>query len=291
MMAGKHQTFQDFIVVREGLKPWIVPVSKIKDFVKQGLILGDDLLYRESLEIWTRARHVKGLRRLIQRLEAGSQTAETSEPSLPDDDFFPELMEESTETRADSPSSHPDLPPPESKDHTSTPPYPRDSSSSLFDQTILRLHQSRDKEEEETEKPIFKRVFPSSIGIVLVAMLVYWLYPANSTKIPVEEFIVGRVVLDKAPLPGGTVVAQTNGRELVAQITPTGNYTLKDPPKGLLRFKIHALAPPPDGLPSTPISKIPNGPSIPPRYLQYGNGLSLDYKGGVAVYDLIMQEK
>lgn len=290
MMAKHNPNTKDFIIVREGLKPWIVSSSKIKDLVRQRIILGDDLIYRESLVVWTKARHLKGLRRLIQRLEGGTKCdSNTSEQSLPDEDFISGLLED---TLPEKPTTTPVGDSHGIPEHIPPAPSTHEASVAVLDREISpRKFDGKVWENEESGKLGPKKVFIWALLLVMISLISYWNYPVGSSPIPVQEFIVGRVLLDKAPLPGGTVVVESQGKELATPISATGNYTLMNPPKGQMKFKVHGVAPPLEGPTLQAIARIPNGPIIPPKYLQYENGLSLNYQGGVAVHDLLLKEK
>ena len=67
---NKEDKSLHLIVAKEGSKPLILSPENLKEMILRGEIKGDDLIYRDNLKVWTKARDVKGLRSLIARLEA-----------------------------------------------------------------------------------------------------------------------------------------------------------------------------------------------------------------------------
>ena len=87
---NKEEKRLDFIVAKEGNKPLILSPEKLKELVSKGEIKGDDLIFRENLKVWTKARYVKGLRSLIAKLESSSSV----EGADSEDDLIDDLLNE-----------------------------------------------------------------------------------------------------------------------------------------------------------------------------------------------------
>ena len=292
-MSDKPKKIDAFIVAKAGSKVVFVNPDEIKKLVRRGLITGDDLVYRKNLKVWTPARDVKGLRSLIKRIESGELPLSKSaiQPALADSGKHatPQVREPQIQS-----------PPIQSNLILENPITPvtsptQDNSKKLLEHLLSKNIPTSKKtstEEDSEAKELFSKRNLKIAGLMCVILLaIYCMVPDGYPTIPKRDLISGKVFLDKKPLTGGAVIIEAEGREFSSVINPIGNFTIKDPPKGSLKFKLNGLEPMPGSKSSKPVAKIPNGPSIPDKYLNYGNGITLNYKGGLAVLDISMQSK
>ena len=110
----------------------------------------------------------------------------------------------------------------------------------------------------------------------------YYLFFSPSYSLPeIKEVIQGKVMLDNKPLVSGAVIAVVNDTEVSGPIGPTGNYSIQNPPKGDINFRIVSFVTPTKGP-----SKSKNISVIPPIYNKLGKELALNYKGGIKIFDI-----
>ncbi|HTU21065.1 MAG TPA: hypothetical protein VMG10_23635 [Gemmataceae bacterium] len=102
-----------------------------------------------------------------------------------------------------------------------------------------------------------------------------------------SEVLTGRLMLNDQPVSHATVVASVGDKEASTPTAKDGTYTLYDPPKGTLRFKVYTIPPPPPGMPTPP--SLPGQPVIPARYQSFDNELSFQYAGGKQVFDITLK--
>jgi len=110
----------------------------------------------------------------------------------------------------------------------------------------------------------------------------YYLFFSPTYSLPEnKEVIQGKVMLDNKPLVSGAVIATINGTEVSGPIGPTGTYSIQNPPKGDLNFRVVSFITLTKGLP-----KPKNISVVPPAYNKLSNELALNYKGGIKVFDI-----
>lgn len=102
-----------------------------------------------------------------------------------------------------------------------------------------------------------------------------------------SEILTGRITLNDRPISHATVIAAVGDKEASAPTSQDGTYTIYDPPKGTLRFKVYTIPPPPPGRPLPP--PLPGQAVVPVRYQKFDNELLFEYMGGKQKFDLALQ--
>lgn len=308
---NKEEKRLDFIVAKEGNKPLILSPEKLKELVSKGEIKGDDLIFRENLKVWTKARYVKGLRSLIAKLESSSLVeGADSEDDLIDDllnDIDAEeektVPKESIENQKTS-----ELPPAlasivaarNAKINSHAPSV--DTGESGINHAISKMRSGEIGSEKYPEIKL-----PSSstvktyvqygiIGCFLLVLLYHFFPRSNGEVITATEYLHGGITLNGEPLRNGSIVVMgSDGKEVYGFIEPRGTYRVEDPPRGFLKMKIISFPPPPTGTvePKKEAKAKAKEKTTSPlaKYASYENEISIDYQGGKKVFDLKLSSK
>ena len=303
---NKDEKRLDFIVAKEGNKPLILSPEKLKELVSRGEIKGDDLIFRENLKVWTKARYVKGLRSLIARLE----TSSTGEEEDSEDDLIDELLNDiKTENepefiqKENKNLKNTELPPAlagmavaknfkSQWENTST-----QANENGIDQAISRMRSSEIGSEKYPEinlpnsSTVKTYVQYGIIGCFLMVLLYHFFPRSTREVITATEYLHGGISLNGEPLRNGSIVVMgSDGREVYGFIEPKGTYRVEDPPKGILKFKIIPFPPPPPGMaePKKETKGKAKEKAINPlaKYASFENEISIDFQGGKKLFDL-----
>ncbi|MFZ9794392.1 MAG: hypothetical protein ACO3F3_18855 [Gemmataceae bacterium] len=308
---NKGEKRLDFIVAKEGNKPLILSPEKLKELVSRGEIKGDDLIFRENLKVWTKARYVKGLRSLIARLE----TSSTGEEEDSEDDLIDELLNDfKTENepefnqKENENLKNTEYPPAlagmavaknfkSQWENTST-----QASEKGIDQAISRMRSSEIGSEKYPEinlpnSSTVKTYVQYGIIVCFLMVLLYHFFPRSTGEvITATEYLHGAISLNGEPLRNGSIVVMgSDGKEVYGFIEPKGTYRVEDPPRGILKMKIVSFPPPPSGTmePKKESKAKLKEKTISPlaKYASFENEISIDYQGGKKVFDLKLSSK
>ena len=289
-MKNPEEKFSDYIIAKEGQKPLIVKPQALKKLAKNKSLLGDDLVFCDLQKVWKKARNVQGLRTLFAKLESNLKNP-VSNPEV--EEAFDVIGEIERENLSNQPlrsnktipsliapiESEPELPDNDGLD--------LQQSTSL--QNAIKHLQNKSYEDDELEEETSfyskycKPKYLAYVGI-FVAFYVsgYYLFFSPSYSLPEnKEVIHGKVMLDNKPLVSGAVIATVNDKEISGTIGPTGNYSIQNPPKGDINFRIVSFVTPTKG----PL-KSKNISVVPPVYNKLSKELALNYNGGIKVFDI-----
>ena len=290
-MKNPEDKFSDYIIAKEGEKPLIVKPNAMKKLVKDRHLLGDDLVFCDLQKVWKKARNVQGLRTLFAKLES-NLNATVSNPEI--DETFDVIGAIERENLSNQPirsikttpnlmahiESEPELPDNDRPD--------LQQPASLQDAIKHLQSKATDNGELEEEENSFyskycKPKYMAYVGIFFAFYLSgYYLFFSPTYSLPEnKEVIQGKVMLDNKPLVSGAVIATINGTEVSGPIGPTGTYSIQNPPKGDLNFRVVSFITLTKGLP-----KPKNISVVPPAYNKLSNELALNYKGGIKVFDI-----
>jgi hypothetical protein len=291
MMKIPDEKFSDYIIAKEGQKPLIVKPQALKKLAKDRNLLGDDLVFCDLQKVWKKARNVQGLRTLFAKLESNLNNS-VSNPEV--EEAFDLIGEIERENLSNQPlgsnktipnllvpiESEPELP-----DNNGL-----DTQQPTSLQNAIKHLQNKSNEDDQLEEEeasfyskYCKPKYMAYVGI-FVAFYVsgYYIFFSTSYSLPEnKEVIHGKVMLDNKPLVSGAVIATVNDKEISGAIGPTGNYSIQNPPKGDINFRIVSFVTPTKG----PL-KSKNISVIPPVYNKLGRELSLNYNGGIKVFDI-----
>ena len=288
-MKNPEEKFSDYIIAKEGQKPLIVKPKALKKLAKDRNLLGDDLVFCDLQKVWKKARNVQGLRTLFAKLESNFNNP-VSNPEV--EESFDVIGEIERENLSDQllrsnktiPNliapieSEPELPDNDGLD-TQQPVSLQDAIKHLQNKSY-----KDDELEEETSfySKYCKPKYLACVGIFIAFYLSgYYLFFSTSYSLPEnKEVIHGKVMLDNKPLVSGAVIATVNDKEVSGPIGPTGNYSIQNPPKGDINFRVVSFITLTKGLP-----KPKNISVVPPAYNKIGKELALNYNGGIKVFD------
>jgi hypothetical protein len=294
-----------FIVAKEGYKPMMLLPEKLKEMVSNAEIKGDDLIFHESIKVWTRARFVKGLRSLIAKLEASS----TAEGEDSDEDFLDDLLDESGVSEEEIQNkSHPEnskkseLPPilaavVAARNENNNGSFHERAVNDALNQSLgrmgLRDIASSDRYPEIKLPPaseVKKYVQYGIIGCFLL-LLLYYFYPRSKGEATMAtEYIHGKISMDGEPLKIGSIVVKgPDGKEVFGYVEPGGTYKVENPPLGKLKFKFFA----------TPVyhmyvkgqKKEDNKKTATTKFETFDNDIGCEYQGGRKHFDLSLISK
>jgi len=290
-MKNPEDKFSDYIIAKEGEKPLIVKPNAMKKLVKDRHLLGDDLVFCDLQKVWKKARNVQGLRTLFAKLES-NLNATVSNPEI--DETFDVIGAIERENLSNQPPlSNKTIPnligTIESEPEILGNNYPSPQQPVSLQDAIKHLQSKStgngELEEEETSfySKYCKPKYLAYVGIFLAFYLSgHYLFFSPSYSLPEnKEVIQGKVMLDNKPLVSGAVIAVVNDTEVSGPIGPTGNYSIQNPPKGDINFRIVSFVTPTKGP-----SKSKNISVIPPIYNKLGKELALNYKGGIKIFDI-----
>ncbi len=290
-MKKLEDKFSDYIIAKEGEKPLIVKPEALKKLVKDRNLLGDDLVFCDLQKVWKKARNVQGLRTLFVKLES-NLNAIVSIPEV--DETFDVIGAIERENLSNQPIPSNETTPNLIAPIESEPELPDNDRPDLQQPVSLQdaikhlQNKTTDNDELEEEETSFysKYCKPKYLGYVGIFFAFYlsgyYLFFSPSYSLPeIKEVIQGKVMLDNKPLVSGAVIATVNDKEISGAIGPTGNYSIQNPPKGDINFRIVSFVTPTKGP-----SKSKNISVIPPVYNKLGRELALNYKGGIKVFDI-----
>ncbi len=290
-MKNPKNIFNDYIIAKEGEKPLIVKPNAMKKLVKDRHLLGDDLVFCDLQKVWKKARNVQGLRTLFAKLES-NLNAIVSNPEI--DETFDVIGAIERENLSNQPIPSNETTPNLIAPIESEPELPDNDRPDLQQpvslQNAIKHLQSKSIEDEEIDEEnasfYSKYCKPKYLGYVGIFFAFYlsgyYLFFSPSYSLPeIKEVIQGKVMLDNKPLVSGAVIATVNDKEISGAIGPTGNYSIQNPPKGDINFRIVSFVTPTKGP-----SKSKNISVIPPVYNKLGRELALNYKGGIKVFDI-----
>ena len=308
---NKGEKRLDFIVAKEGSKPLILSAEKLKELVSRGEIKGDDLIFRENLKVWTKARYVQGLRSLIARLE----TSSTGEEEDSEDDLIDELLndisaeEEKLSAKESNENQKTSELPPALASMVSTKNAKNNSATTSIEKSESGINQAisrmRSRELGSEKYPEIKLPNSSTVktyvqyGIIgcFLLILLYHFFPRSSGEvITTTEYLHGDITLNGEPLRNGSIVVMgSDGKEVYGFIEPKGTYRVENPPRGILKMKIVSFPPPPSGTmepkkeSKAKAKEKTNSPLA--KYASFENEISIDYQGGKKVFDLKLSSK
>ena len=294
----------DFVIAREGSKPLLVSSEKLTSAVLKGEIIGEDLIFHESLKVWTKARYVKGVRSLIARLE-NTDHKKNIASEVEDDELLDENSEDNNEPlkEKDYPRNYAELPPILAAHVTAsapkqvTPPVSSVSQCQVVGEGSIRLPLDAYVDPYPTHKlPTISKVKNFiQYGIIgcFLLMLLYNFYPSYNEGKEFPDFIQGKITLNGEPVRMGSIIVQGSGKETGGTIDAQGNYRLDDPPKGSLKVKVNAF-PIYSGF-AGELKKNLNEKGQKKKfnplakYESYENELKIDYHGGIKIQDLLLE--
>lgn len=297
-MKTPEDKFSDYIIAKEGQKPLIVKPQSMKKLVREGNLLGDDLVFCDLQKVWKKARNVQGLRTLFAKLEL-NLSGTVSNPKINEDfDVIGAIERENSSDRSPrfnktttnliaTIESEPELPDNEGPIHQQ-PATLQDAIKHLKS----KINDDDEDELEEEESSFYSKYckpkYMACVGIFMVFYLSgYYLFFSPTYPLPEnKEVIVGNVTLDNKSLTTGTITAMADGKTSMGIITSAGNYKISNPPKGDLKFKVTQFAPSPDNLVTKGIPKTKEAPYFPPAYNKFENELALNYNGGIKVFNI-----
>lgn len=289
-MKNPDDKFSDYIIAKEGQKPLIVKPQALKKLAKDRLLLGDDLVFCDLQKVWKKARNVQGLRTLFVKLESKLKGHITS-PEVEENFDIIETMEREN-LSSQTPHfnrTYPDFVVPVESEPELPDNNGLDTQQPTSLQNAIKHLQSKSNEDDRLEEEASfyskycKPKYMAYIGIFIAFYLSgYYLFFSPSYSLPeYKEVIHGKVMLDNKPLLSGAVIATVNDKEISGAIGPTGNYSIQNPPKGDINFRIVSFVTPTKGP-----SKSKNISVIPPIYNKLGKELALHYEGGIKVFDI-----
>ena len=290
-MKKIEDKFSDYIIAKEGEKPLIVKPEALKKLVKNRDLLGDDLVFCDLQKVWKKARNVQGLRTLFAKLESNLNPI-VSNPEI--DETFDVIGAIERENLSNQPIRSIKTTPNLMAHIESEPELPDNDRPDLQKpaslQDAIKHLQSKSTEDEEIDEEntsfyskYCKPKYMAYVGIFFAFYLSgYYLFFSPTYSLPEnKEVIQGKVMLDNKPLVSGAVIATINGTEVSGPIGPTGTYSIQNPPKGDLNFRVVSFITLTKGLP-----KPKNISVVPPAYNKLSNELALNYKGGIKVFDI-----
>ena len=295
-MKNPEEKFSDYIIAKEGQKPLIVKPQALKKLAKDRNLLGDDLVFCDLQKVWKKARNVQGLRTLFAKLESNLNNL-VSNPEV--DEAFDLIGEIERENLSNQPLGSNKTIPNLLVPIESEPELPDNNGLDTQQQTSLQnaikhlQNKSNEDDELEEEEISFyskycKPKYMAYVGVFIAFYLSgYYLFFSPSYSLPeIKEVIVGNVTIDNKTINTGIVTVMADGKTSIGVITSAGNYKITNPPKGDLKFKVTQFAPSPDNLVTKGIPKTKGAPYFPPAYNKYENELSLNYNGGIKVFDI-----
>jgi hypothetical protein len=290
-MKNPENKFSDYIIAKEGEKPLIVKPEALKKLVKDRNLLGDDLVFCDLQKVWKKARNVQGLRTMFAKLES-NLNAKVSNPEI--DETFDVIGAIERENLSKQPSRSNKTTPNLIAPIESEPELPGHDRPDLQQpvslQDAIKHLQTKSTEDEEIDEEnasfyskYCKPKYMAYVGIFFAFYLSgYYLFFSPTYSLPEnKEVIHGKVMLDNKPLISGAVIATINDTEVSGPIGPTGTYSIQNPPKGDLNFRVVSFITLTKGLP-----KPKNISVVPPAYNKLSNELALNYKGGIKVFDI-----
>lgn len=289
-MKTPEDKFSDYIIAKEGQKPLIVKPQALKKLAKDRNLLGDDLVFCDLQKVWKKARNVQGLRTLFAKLESKNK-GQAFRPEVEENFDIIETIERenlSSQTPHFNRASPNFIIPVESEPELSDKDNPTLLQPASLQDAIKHL-QNKSVEDDELEEDVSfyskycKPKYMAYVGIFVALYLSgYYLFFAPTYSLPEnKEVIHGKVMLDNKPLVSGAVIATLNDTEVSGAIGPTGNYSIQNPPKGDINFRIVSFTTPTKGP-----SKSKSISVIPPIYNKLGRELALNYNGGIKVFDI-----
>lgn len=300
-MSDNNEELKDFIVARENQRPLVVSREKLVLLVKELEIKGEDLIYCDKQKVWKKARNVKGLRSLIARLETGLND-DSSDPEQDlgqEDDLVDDILFKKNEEKALPVQRFIPLP-----EILVAKPLQENKPETI--KVSKPVVVSKSEREEVWIQSIEKFSFKDSsiktwvqYGIIFcfLMVLVYNFYPSPG-KLPIKDYIHGKISCDGELLKNLTIWAKGEGKEVYGFVDPDGTYRIENLPKGVFKIKLIPLIPSQLYSPSSlsmqkksSKDKKKQPEVIYAKYETYENDFSMEYSGGVKQFDIELKSK